>query len=46
MQNIFTIKINSIFRNLKFEFSAIVDDNGVNKEIIENSKLCNVQKHY
>ena len=44
MLNIFTIKINFIFRNLKFELAATIDNNGVDEEIIKNSKLCKVTR--
>jgi hypothetical protein len=36
MLNIFTIKINFIFRKLKFEFAATLDNTSVSKEVIEN----------
>ncbi len=44
MLNIFTIKINFIFRNLKFELATTVDNTGVNEESIKNNKLCKVTR--
>jgi len=44
MLNIFTIKINFIFRNLKFELAASVDNNNIDEEIIKNSKLSKVTR--
>lgn len=44
MLNIFTIKINFIFRNLKFELAETVDNNGIDEEIIKNSKLCKITR--
>ena len=41
MLNIFTIKVNFIFRNLKFELAASVDNNAVDEVIIKNCKLSN-----
>lgn len=44
MLNMFNIKINLIFRNLKFELAASVDNNNIDEEIIKNSKLCKVTR--